>query len=147
MILIHTLFKLEPKRNAQNDSPKGKTWSVLVIIWRHNNPASAALVEFFEVVIHVSFLPVTTSYRNPYTCTRRVVLKDGKTSDKNLQLALQHCCKTSWKAMSSVTPTNQLVLHKAVCCGLQKLLLKVDYFNSDLKELLRRRRQLQKTIG
>ena len=32
----------------------------------------------------------------------------GKTGDKNVQLVLQHCCKTSWKAMLRVLPpTNQ----------------------------------------
>ena len=36
----------------------------------------------------------------------------GKTGDKNVQLVLQHCCKTSWKVMLRVLPpTSQ------TCCN------------------------------
>ena len=40
----------------------------------------------------------------------------GKTSNKNLQLVLQHCCRTSWKAMLSVLPPTFKPVNNLICC-------------------------------
>ena len=47
---------------------------------------------------------ISTSLRGFLWTAKRSKISFGKTGNNNVQLVLQHCCKTSWKALLSILP-------------------------------------------
>ena len=63
----------------------------------------------------------------------------GKRATKNVQLVLQHCCKTSWIAMLYVLPPVFKPVNKLICCktGLMWVVKRaISLFNSSFAAML-----------
>ena len=63
-----------------------------------------------------SLLSQWTGIQASHPLTKSIVLKEQKTGKKNLQLVLQHCCKTSWIAMLRVWPPTFRAVNNLICC-------------------------------
>lgn len=63
-----------------------------------------------------SLLSQWTGVQASHPLTKSIVLKERKNRQKNLQLVLQHCCKTSRIAMLLVLPPTFKPVHNLICC-------------------------------
>ena len=93
-----------------------------ILVWRQNAPLNFLLKEgcsLLRVPEDIFFLSIPM-FRGDAASTRCEALHktEGteKRATKNVQLVLQHCCKTSWIAMLRVLPPTFKPVNNLICC-------------------------------
>ena len=93
----------------------------------------------YFLVVAVMFLRDTTG---PFSLLWSVTLSYSKTGDKNVQLVLQRCCKTSRKAMLLVLPSTfkpvlqQIRFSDSGCCNVRENRPLIRWKNAAVTSLL-----------